>query len=388
MNPLNPIFALTVFSLAFGTAYLLNSKYKIVINNNRYETIDGIRGFLAISVFIHHATIWFHYLHTNSWEAPKSNLYNQLGQTSVSLFFMITSFLFVSKLLNEGTQTTNWKDFFIGRIFRLVPLYLVSIILLIFIVMICTHWKLNVSIIDFLKQLTHWGTFTMYDAPKINHCEFTNIINASVIWSLPYEWLFYFSLPLLYIIINRKKTSISFSIISLLFIVVFYRFHGILKPHIMSFIGGAIAPFLIKYKPKKINFNSVFLSITLLLSLGLILRYNSSDNILCKMFIIIAFNLIALGNNLFGLLKNTTLKFLGELSYSTYLLHGILIFCVMYFCVGLTDAKTLTATNYCLILIGITPLVVIISFLTYLFIEKPGMNYGKKLRIKNNTSNI
>ena len=382
MNPLNPLFALIVFLLAFGTAYILNAKFKILNTNNRYETIDGMRGFLAISVFIHHAIIWFHYLHTNTWEPPKSNLYNQLGQTSVSLFFMITSFLFVSKLLNQGNLAANWKDFFIGRIYRLVPLYIVSIILLTTITMICTHWRLNVSLLDFLQQLLYWVTFTIYDAPKINNCEFTNIINAGVIWSLPYEWLFYFSLPLLYLVLVRKKKALFHGILSLVFIVLFYRFHGILKPHFMSFIGGAIAPFILKYGSKKINFNSILLSSLIIISLGLILHYNSSDNLICKLLIILIFNLIALGNNLFGLLKNTTLKFLGELSYSTYLLHGILIFCVMYFGIGLTNAKKLTATNYSLILFGITPFVILISFLTYHFIEKPGMDFSKKLRVR------
>ncbi len=380
MHPLNPFFAVIIFIIAFLTAYLLNLKYKITSDNNRYETIDGMRGFLAVGVFIHHASIWFQYLHINSWEPPKSNLYNQLGQTSVSLFFMITSFLFVSKLLNDKNQTTNWKDFFIGRIFRLVPLYLVSITILLLIVMICTHWKINVSYLDFLKQLVYWGTFTIYKSPIINNCEYTNIINAGVVWSLPYEWLFYFCLPLLFVVINRRKTSILFIILGLVFALLFYRFHGIPMHHMLSFLGGAIAPFMIKYGPKKLNYNSIFLSVVLLLSLGLILRFHSSDNVICKLFIIIVFNLIALGNNLFGLLKNKTLKFLGEISYSTYLLHGILLFCLIYFGIRFEIAEKLSPITYCLIGFGITPFIILISFIGYRFIEKPGMELGKKLR--------
>ncbi len=51
MHHLNPFFALVIFLIAYITAYLINLKYKLHSVNNRYETIDGLRGFLALSVF-------------------------------------------------------------------------------------------------------------------------------------------------------------------------------------------------------------------------------------------------------------------------------------------------------------------------------------------------
>ncbi|WP_264520453.1 hypothetical protein [Flavobacterium sp. N1994] len=47
MNPLNPIFSVIVYLIAIATGYLLNLKFKITNDNARYETIDGMRGFLA-----------------------------------------------------------------------------------------------------------------------------------------------------------------------------------------------------------------------------------------------------------------------------------------------------------------------------------------------------
>ncbi|QYS89434.1 acyltransferase family protein [Flavobacterium davisii] len=205
MNPLNPFFAIIIFLIAFATAYLINLNYKITNDNTRYETIDGIRGFLAIGVFIHHSSIWFQYLQIKSWEAPKSNLYNQLGQTSVSLFFMITSFLFVTKLLNSKNQKINWNIIFISRFFRLVPMYLVSIFPLVLIIFIISNWQLNVSPFHLIRELLEWITFTILESPIINNLSYTHIINAGVVWSLPYEWLFYFSLPLISILIFKKE---------------------------------------------------------------------------------------------------------------------------------------------------------------------------------------
>ncbi|MBP6456634.1 MAG: acyltransferase [Chitinophagaceae bacterium] len=391
MNPLNPFFAIVVYFIAIATAYLLNLKYRIANDNTRYETIDGIRGFLAIGVFIHHSSIWFQYLQIKSWEAPKSNLYNHLGQTSVSFFFMITAFLFITKLLNTNNQKIDWNTLFISRFFRLVPMYLVSILALVLIVLIISDWKLNISLVRFIKEMIAWGTFTIFGGPTINGSSFTSIINAGVVWSLPYEWLFYFSLPFISILIFKKITSKLYLIISILFVLIFYKVHGLSVHHLFSFAGGAISPFLIKYNSKKINFNSIIFSTIILLCLALILLFNTSNNYLCKLLIIIVFNLIAMGNNFFGVLKSSTLKFLGEISYSTYLIHGIIIFIVMYFYYNLEVAKNLSPTQFCITIFIITPIIVFTSFLSYKNIEKPCMNYSKRIskeKIKHHITSV
>lgn len=178
MSPLNPFFAIIIYLISFSTAYLLKLKFKLNTNTNRYETIDGLRGFLAIGVFIHHSAVWFQYLKTNQWDAPNSNLYNQLGQTSVSLFFMITAFLFISKLLNTKSEAISWKKIFLSRIYRLVPMYITSIALIIVIVFIINNWELKVSYTEFTKELFCWGKFTIFGNPDINGYTFTNLINS------------------------------------------------------------------------------------------------------------------------------------------------------------------------------------------------------------------
>jgi len=90
----HPIFALLVFLFGFLFAFLINLTYKFKSPNDRFESLDGLRGLLAISVFIHHINVWYGYLQSGNWMEPNSNLFNQLGQSSVALFFMISSFLF------------------------------------------------------------------------------------------------------------------------------------------------------------------------------------------------------------------------------------------------------------------------------------------------------
>ena len=153
MFPLSPFFCVIVFAIAFATAYILLKIYPTNTISTRYETIDGLRGFLAIGVYIHHTVIWHQYLNKGVWDVPKSNLYTLLGQGSVSLFFMITSFLFVSKIINATNGVFNLKQFFISRLYRLTPLYLFTIILLVIIVMSITNWQLNVPWLTFLNSI-------------------------------------------------------------------------------------------------------------------------------------------------------------------------------------------------------------------------------------------
>ncbi|WP_264522452.1 acyltransferase family protein [Flavobacterium sp. N1994] len=260
-------------------------------------------------------------------------------------------------------------------------MYLVSISAIVLIVFIMSNWKLEVTIIEFFKELFYWGTFTMLSTPPINNSQLTEIINAGVVWSLPYEWWFYFSLPIISLLILRKGTSKFYMIMSLLFVVGFYKYKGLSSYHVLSFVGGAIAPFIIKYGQTKIKFNSIIFSIILLVCLAFILFLPITDKYTRKVLTIVVFNLIALGNSVFGILKSATLKFLGEISYSTYLIHGIIIFTVMYFYFGLETAANLSATEFCLTIFSITPIVVFISFLSFKNIEKPCMNFSKRINV-------
>lgn len=383
MNALHPSFAISIFLLAFLTAFILNKLFKHPINSKRFESVDGLRGFLAIAVFMHHASIWYPYINTGVWELPSSNLYTQLGHTGVALFFMISCFLFVSKMLQVKDKGFNWNNFFISRFFRLSPLYFFSIAVLVLILLQTDHWAFNTPAPIFAKTLVEWFGFGIFGQNYINNSMLTFVVNAGVVWSLPYEWLLYFSLPVLSILIPKARASIFYILIGVTFVLIFNNIHGIFIEHIFSFLGGAIAPIIMRYNKVKFNINHLFFSLAVIICFGLILTFKSSSNPLCKLVITIAFTIIALGNNLFGLLKSSSLAFLGEISYSTYLLHGMVLFIFFHYLIGMEKMASLSELKYCLVILGITPIVVIVSFLSYQLIELPFMKLSKKIQVKN-----
>ncbi len=382
----SPLFAVCIYLVAFLTAYLINLKYRSHSTAGRNETIDGLRGFLGLAVFIHHASFWYNYAQVGKWRAPQSNMYIHMGQTSVSFFFMITSFLFISKLLNAKEGSFNWRSFYISRIYRLVPMYFVSILLLFICVMTLSHWTLEVSSIEFAKSVLKWSTFTYFGGSAINNVAETAIVNAGVIWSLPYEWLFYFSLPLMGLFLLSKRPSPVFIVSSLVFVLAYLVAHkGVVMQHILSFVGGAIAPFIIKYSPKKVNVNTWVANGLIVLCLYLIGYFDSANHLLCKILIAFIFTLVALGNSFFGVLTNSTVKFLGDICYTTYLMHGMVLFTVLYWGIGIGQVKQFSPTEYCGVILLMTPLVVLVSFLGYRFVEKPYMNKAAMLARKNNS---
>ncbi len=384
MYPLSPFFCITIFVISLVTAYILKKIYPAKDISTRYETIDGLRGFLAIGVFIHHTTIWHQYLHKGIWNVPKSNLYTLLGQGSVSLFFMITSFLFVSKILNAKDGKFNLKQFFISRLYRLTPLYLFTIMLLVIIVMQVSNWELNVPWLTFLNAIFSWALFSIFGNPSINNSDFTTFVNAGVVWSLPYEWLFYFFIPILYLLIWRKKISPVFILLSIGFITFFFIKYGFIWYHLLCFVGGAIAPILIKFFPFYKKLNKHVASIIILVCLFFIGKFDTSHKLVCIVLLSIVFTLIALGNDMFGLLKNASLKLLGEICYSTYLLHGIVLFILFHFVLKEGNVKQYSALQYCLTIFLTTPLVVLVSFFSFTYIEAPFMKKGK-LRFSKDT---
>ncbi len=377
MHPLHPIFALLIYAIAFATAYLIRPKNLVEANSSRYQSIDGLRGFLALGVFVHHASIWHQYLQIGKWEFPKSKLYNHFGETSVALFFMITSFLFVSKLLNNRKIKFNWRSFFIARFFRMAPVYYVFLAIIVSCTFIISHGQLKTDFALFAFNTMQWGAFAIV-RPMINDSIYTGLMGGSA-WSLPYEWLFYFGLPLISLLILRVRPTFWAIILSLVFIYYFYTIHGIYEYYMYSFLGGTLAAFVIQFKTLLPFLQHKWTGLVLVLCACSIPQFETSKDIGCLLVIFVFFTIIAAGNTLFGILKNKTLQFLGDICYSTYLLHGLLLFTVFYFGFGFTAGKNLSPFVYCTVILALTPLLIFISYVSYKWIEKPNIERAKRI---------
>jgi peptidoglycan/LPS O-acetylase OafA/YrhL len=61
------------------------------------------------------------------------------------------------------------------------------------------------------------------------------------------------------------------------------------------------------------------------------------------------------------------------MAYSIYLLHGMILFVTFRFVIGYDAAAALSPVMHWCIVLSCVPIVILISFLTYRLIERPGM---------------
>lgn len=338
----------------------------------KYLAIDGLRGYLAFGVFLHHSMIWFFYLRTNQWAVPPSNLYTHFGQTGVAFFFMITGFLFFSKILDGKNKDIDWLRLYVSRFLRLTPLYAVAIGALFLIVFLLSGAKLHEPVSVVTSELLRWIAFTVLGDPDINGIERTSLIVAGVTWSLPYEWYFYLLLPL-FALINRVNVRQGYVVVSAVILIFVFKKHTYIY-HWLSFAGGVLAAYLVRIDYLRILLRkAVFSMVTILLIWATVAYFPSTYGWAPIAMLSIAFVVIAAGNGVFGLFTNQVSRALGELAYSIYLLHGIILFLLFRFFIGFERSKLLQPIDYWFTIVAISPVLVFVSYFSYKKIEHPAL---------------
>ncbi|MBI5785951.1 MAG: acyltransferase [Rhodocyclales bacterium] len=371
MNPLSPIPAVLVLLAAIFTTRILVRALGAPPAARRFATIDGLRGYLALFVFVHHAAITYFNLRTGSWVRVPSTFYNFLGHGSVALFFMITGFLFFSKILDGRAKAIDWAKLYVSRLLRLTPMYLLSMLLLLTIVGIVTQWQLREEPTIVLREAFKWLTFTILDSPDVNGLANTFTIDAGVTWSLPYEWFYYLLLPLFAFVIGAR-VPVVYLVIALATLT--YLVHWDPEPYrSAAFLGGmAAAVFQRNSWPRRLAATHG----ASLLAIGCLATCLAFPNVYAVgplVLLSIAFILIACGTNLFGVLVSTVSRSLGEAAYSIYLLHGIVLYVTFHFIFDHVSAAGLSAEQHWLVVAAATPLLVTICFVTFRSVERPAL---------------
>lgn len=343
-------------------------------NQARFVTIDGIRGFLAFGVYVHHTMVTWLFLQGRSWGGPLHNIENQFGKTSVAIFFMITAFLFWGRA--QARRNLNWREFFVSRLFRIYPLYLFAVSVICVAVAYKCNWVALEPAFGITKEIFKWLIFR---APVINDYSATSLVVAGVTWTLLYEAWFYLSLPLLVTVFLRRQAAWIKVICLSLVVGLFFLNH--LSPAIAATFSGGILAVYWRTHPTRIKLVegklASFVALACLLCAGILLYepFNLPGIVLLSVFFVV----ISSGNTLFGILKTRPALWLGEISYSIYLCHGMVLWLVLQNFFARLPSFHLTVAWYALSAIAIAPLVILFCSLTYLMIERPFLDFGHRL---------
>lgn len=360
-SDITPFFLIILFSLAtayfiikFSTFFKLELKTEL---NVRISNLDGLRGFLALGVFFNHSVLMYYYYKTQVWGLPDEFMKSYPGDIAVPIFFMITGFLFWTKITE---QTIDFKKFFIRRAKRLVPLYIFTTSLVILIVLVLSDFTFYSSIINICIQIIRWFSFDFLGTPNINEFKDTYTIQ-SVYWSLRWEWIFYFSLPLLYLLRNKQLM-----LIILLFIISF----SFNQPHFFNFVLGMSASYSLKNINLEFLKSNFFHNIaTVSVIFFFLIFIDGGFSYIQSLYIFIFFISIVYGNDIFGLLKTNMARVLGLISYSIYMIHNIIIWIAFKY-INISHKDILDNNYYFWLIISLISIfVVLISAFTYEYIE-------------------
>lgn len=350
--------------------------------------LDHLRGFAALLVLFYHGVFGiYHDLTTvppvlayTDEMLPKADFFLSAfiyeGHSGVALFMVLSGFIFTIGTL--GQEISYWK-FIRNRFLRTYPLFL-------FILFIGVY--ANSASFDFVGLLQSIFFFANMPGSAIGGA-FTNVH-----WAIAVEWQFYLIFPFLIYFVRQQGLRVVFGMIALLIVMRSLIYLEGLPVNQLTYmtIVGRLDQFLIgicigvyyrkRFKQDAIH-DCLFIVSLAFISVALYL-FNLNGGLLTDQYSKVWWPTIEGGMwaaFILGYLSfsrwvpkilSAVLIRLGVISYSLYLLHFVLVDITIKqgWFVDLGPDNIL-GTAYLTSVFVILPLSILVSIMTYLFIEKP-----------------
>lgn len=243
-----------------------------------------------------------------------------------------------------------------------------------------THFQLYVSYSVLFEQIKQWLLFAIFESPPINNLNEVNGITAGVLWSLKYEWIFYFLLPVLALLFFKQRPTIYVLIISIFLVYTLCTKQYTMYSHFYGFLYGLAAALLYRVeKIKKVLSHWSFSIVAISLLIALVHFFHEGYMPSAQILTGIAFIIIACGNSIFGILTLKASKAIGQLAYSIYLIHGIILSIFFRLILGHKVSSSLSLYQYWFTVLGVGILLITICYFTYYKIELPSMKSTQKV---------
>lgn len=309
----------------------------------------------------------------------------KMGEWGVDIFFVLSGFLLSLPLMKERkTPLPFWestKDFYRRRALRLLPAFYFFIF-----IVLCMLF-LGFGKLPKAKEILQQVTLVIpwFQNPPLR----------GVLWSLPVEATFYVFLPFL-ILLATRTSQFTAVFLGLALLTIAFRVFIINTPFIAdkgtflySFFGrmdqfsfGVLAAYLCIKNPPSAR-RGTWILIAALLGTMLFINfigkrgnmyanrdhvyyfYQTVIGLLAALLIYGAASPSRFANAIFG---NRPMLFVGTISYSIYLWHTVVL---DVFCTLPIYQKMLPADRLYLTSLATVPIIFLLSFFSYLFVERP-----------------
>lgn len=347
---------------------------------DRLNRLDSWRAIACLGV------LWIHCWHINSsvpiiiFGLNIAKLLSVFGN-GVDFFYVISGFCMYYFYLNKlnGNSFDSYKHFILSRWYRIVPAYYFAIIIYVIIA------KLSFSNVNVLTLLTANFLFVQNFSKEFEV--------SSHFWSIAVEWQFYLFFPFIvyshlygnkfvkYIVI----LTLIVSSLGVYLLSIDYDNDLHLPVRFVEFSSGILMAYYFKSKgnvSKRILLKSIIGILVLFIGRFLntdgVLNYWSSSYayaiikivgyaLMSGGFSILLYHSISNSEKLFSFLDWHPLVFIGRISYSFYLWHGVVFYSVWIY-IGKYLQMDLLYSFLLQFLISII-ITIPISFLSYRFIE-------------------
>ena len=365
-------------------AIFIASNWRRLVEPPRYrgepDPVQGLRGFLAMGVFLQHALIWRHYTQHEGWHEVR--YFEQFGEGRVILFFMLSAFLFYGRLVDarNGRKSFDWLRLAVSRFLRLAPAYWLAMLLMFVVVAIAFRWQvdgagseaLHTSWSDIVTQSTAWMGFAMLGMPAIANYFPTPIVTAGMAWTMPYEITFYLLLPLLALPLRVRMPAVALAVglAAAMWLAAWSPAVGLCTPY----LGGMAAAVLVRVPGVAERLRGRAASVVVLAvmaaSFGL---FDTNYGVLPMALLMSTVVIVGAGNDMFGVLRSRALQRLGAMAYSLYVLHGIGLYVMFMFVLGEERSAALGPWAFALVVAVTVAAVVAACMASRRWIELPPM---------------
>ncbi|RYF40526.1 MAG: acyltransferase, partial [Cytophagaceae bacterium] len=329
-------------------------------DNRRNHTMDGVRGLLSLWVLTHHLLV----ISTPAALplkplAPSGAVEMLMGSSFFTApFYALTGMLFGGALLVSGGKLNTWQ-FLRRRLFRLLPVYILSIGMVIFFAFYMTSFKLNISLFKMAKEIGRWSSFGFLKMYDINSAPVASW--HGMLWTLPFEICFYLALPV-FAFAQRKLRTPAILVIGLLAM-------GAFNWQFLFFATGVVAAAALSWRHRWNSVVWTVLSIAALFGLGLTasLRSPALQAVLLIPILVAAAKQI----RLFFLFRGKPIRFIGEISYSIYILHFPILSITFDIFINREHFSSLEMPVRLALLCVIGVMIICLSATSYVFVERP-----------------
>ncbi len=358
-----------------------------------FNGLHHLRAFAILFVFL------FHYFILSGGQPTWLPELAKFGWTGVDLFFVLSGFLISSQLFSQikQGQKISLKQFFLKRFFRIIPAYLLTL-LIYFCVPFFREKESLPAIWKFLTFTQNFG-LNLKDQGTFSHA-----------WSLCVEEHFYLLLPLILLLLQMTRlTKKSYRILLLLFAAglicrmvsfeyfyspnlestqswmywykyIYYPSYNRLDGLLAGVSIAAIYQFMPVFWNKISAYGNQFILMGILLLTGAWFLYEDQTTFSASIFgfplIAVGYGCIVLGavcpSSILFRCKSGLTRLIAVLSYAIYLTHKGVIHMTHHL---LEDAHLNPNTMLVICMINC----IVAGYLMHLLVEKPFMNLRKKI---------